>query len=387
MLRDVTRYPHLKDQRPDLYRGFMERTWANAAEDGIISLIHPESHFTEKKAAPLRAGAYRRLRRHWQFINELTLFDVHDLVKYGIHVYSSRREQPSFLSASALYHPRTVIDSLEHDGSGNLPGFKDDNDKWDLRPHRDRIITVNEDTLKVWNSIIEEPGTPLLETRTVYSVNSEAAGVLAKLAAAPRIKSLGLQYSGGWNETTDKKAGYFDTSWQHPDSWDNVILQGPHIGVSTPMIKQPNPTMKHNQDWSEIDLEAISEDFIPATAYLPNRSVETYDRDYGVWETANRTVSVKDQYRVAWRRMAATTGFRTLYPALIPPGAVHVHPIQSAGAPSSVECLVLGAAAMSSFIIDFLVRSLSPSDLHPVRLTDCLTQLDSKKNWCLFTCD
>src|SRR5699024_9915688 len=43
-------YPHLQGQQPDLYRGFMERTWANASETGVTSLIHPESHFTEKKA-------------------------------------------------------------------------------------------------------------------------------------------------------------------------------------------------------------------------------------------------------------------------------------------------------------------------------------------------
>ena len=78
------------------------------------------------------------------------------------------------------------------------------------------------------------------------------------------------------------------------------------------MIKQPNPTMKHNQDWSEIDLEAISENFIPATAYLPNRSIETYDRDYGVWEVDGVTVFVKDQYRVAWRRMAVSYTHLTL---------------------------------------------------------------------------
>ena len=120
-----------------------------------------------------------------------------------------------------------------------------------------------------------------------------------------------------------------------------------------------------DRDWSEIDLEAISEDFIPATAYLPNRSVETYDRDYGVWEVDGETVLVKNQYRVAWRRMAATTGFRTLYPAVIPSGAAHVHPIQSAGSPKKVMNLALVGAGMSSFIIDFLVRSLNPSDLHP----------------------
>lgn len=364
VLGDATRYPHLQNQQPDLYRGFMERTWANAAENGIISLIHPESHFTEKKAAALRAGAYRRLRRHWQFINELVLFDVHDLVKYGIHVYSSRREQPSFLSASALYHPRTVIDSLEHDGSGKLPGFKDDNDKWDLRPHHDRIITVDEDTLKVWNSIIEEPGTPLLETRTVYSVNSEAAAVLAKLADAPRIKSLGLKFSSGWHETADRKRGYFDTSWQHPDSWTDAILQGPHLGVSTPMIKQPNPTMKHNQDWSEVDLEAIKINFVPATAYIPNRSVASYEHDYGIWQLEGEEALVKSQYRVAWRIMAATTGFRTVYPSLIPPGSVHIHGVASAG-PMDEEKNLSAAASASSFLVDYYFRALGIANILP----------------------
>lgn len=365
VLRDVTRYPHLQNQQPDLYRGFMERTWANAAESGIISLIHPESHFTEKRAAALRAGAYRRLRTHLEVKNELVLFDMGHTRHYGIHVYGAARESVSFKQAVHLYHPKTYAESLKHDGTGPMPGVKDDNDKWDLRPHRDRIITVDEETLKIWNSIIEEPGTPLLETRTVYSVSSEAAAVLAKLAEAPRIKELGLQFSSGWHESGDKKAGYFDTSWQHPDSWHDVILQGPHLGVSTPVVKQPNPTMKNNLDWSEIDLEAISDDFIPATAYLPNHSVESYDRDYGIWEIDGEAVLVKDQYRVAWRRMAATTGFRTLYPAIIPPGAAHVHPIQSAGSPKKVMNIALVGAGMSSFIIDFLVRSLSPSDLHP----------------------
>lgn len=386
VLGDVTRYPHLQNQQPDLYRGFMERTWANAAENGIISLIHPESHFTEKKAAALRAGAYRRLRRHWQFINALMLFDIDDHVVYGVHVYGSRKGHANFMMAGRMYHPQTAADSVHHDGSGELPGIKDNDYNWDRRPHRDRIITVNEETLKVWNSIIEEPGTPLLETRTVYSVNSEAAAVLAKLAEAPRIKELGLRFSRGWDESIDKKKGYFDSSWQHPESWNDVILQGPHLGVSTPMIKQPNPTMKHNQDWSEIDLEAISEDFIPATAYLPNRSVETYDRDYGVWDVDGESVLVKDQYRVAWRRMAATTGYRTLYPSLIPPGSTHVDGVFSISQPTASVDTVLVGAVWSSILSDFVVRSLGVSNLfmtyleslafkvHPVLLQELVTQ-------------
>ena len=222
------------------------------------------------------------------------------------------------------------------------------------------------DMLQLWHSILEEPEAPVIKSRTVYTVNTEAAAVLAKLAAAPRVKELGLQFSGGWNETTGKKNGYFDTSWQHPESWNNVILQGPHLGVSTPMIKQPNPTMKHNQDWSEIDLEAIPEDFIPATAYAPNRDEKpTYDADYGSWTSENGPVLVSKQYRVAWRRMAATTGFRTFYPAVIPKGATHVHPVVSAGNPDDFSIAILFGAVSSSFLIDFFLRSAGSSDIFP----------------------
>src|SRR5699024_5095546 len=300
---------------------------------------------------------YQRLRRHWQFINELQLFEVHHLVGYGVHVYSTQSDSPSFLNAGNLYHPQTVVESLRHDGSGPLPGLKDDNFNWDRRPHKDRIQLVTSKTLEIWKSILEEPSTPVLDSRMVYTVNTEAAAVLEKLAAAPRIKKLGLQFSSGWNETTDKKKGYFDVGWKHPDSWSDVILQGPHLGISTPMIKQPNPTLKHNQDWSELDREAMPADFIPATGYQPNRADhQGYDDLYGTWNVDGKPIPVASTYRIAWRAMAATTGFRTFYPALIPPAAKHIHAVSSAGPVDSYPA-VLAAISASSLVSDFLVRS------------------------------
>ncbi|WCZ39954.1 DNA methyltransferase [Corynebacterium jeddahense] len=357
VLTDVTRYPHLTGQQPDLYRGFMERTWGNTSSEGVISLIHPESHFTEKKAARLRRGAYLRLRRHWQFINALMLFDIDDHVVYGVHLYGSQLEGPKFVMAGRMYHPATAQDSVHHDGTGDLPGIKDPDYNWDLRPHRDRLQIVDKHTLQVWHSILEDESVPSIEARMVYTVNSEAAEVLEKLASAPRIGQLGLQFSAGWHESADKKAGYFDTGWKHPDSWNDVILQGPHLGVSTPMIKQPNPTLKHNQDWSEIDLEAMAADFIPATAYQPDRDAQpTYDFDYSKFEHGDQVNSAKDFFRVAWREMAATTGYRTLYPAIIPPGAAHVNAVNSCASTSVFETAAAGTV-MSTLLTDFAVRS------------------------------
>ncbi|MDR1214952.1 MAG: class I SAM-dependent DNA methyltransferase, partial [Propionibacteriaceae bacterium] len=62
-------YPLLAGLQPDFYRCFMEQTWRHAKPTSSVGLIHPETHFTDEKAGLLRQAAYRRLRRHWQFIN------------------------------------------------------------------------------------------------------------------------------------------------------------------------------------------------------------------------------------------------------------------------------------------------------------------------------
>lgn len=357
-------YPVVAGLRPDLYRSFMERTWRSVSGQGVVALIHPESHFTEKKAAHLRAETYRRLRRHWQFINELSLFEIHHLVTYGVHVYGSPKEAPEFRMAASLYHPDTVARSEVHDGSGEVPGLKDADGNWDTRPHAERIIRVDENILRVWADILDEPGTPPLHARMVYPVNRASSRVLEKLSKAPRVRDLGLQYSSGWNETTDRKKGYFEVGSAVPDSWDDVILQGPHFTVANPFAKQPNPTMKNNLDWTEIDLEALPEDFIPRTSYQPVGDPDRYRRDYGTWRgTDGNPISVRDQLRLGWRRMAAVTGKRTLHAAPIPPGAAHVHPVYSVGPFDSPRVLLGQLAYFASLPMDFLIKSSGSSEI------------------------
>src|SRR5262249_973938 len=147
-------YPLLAGLQPDLYRCFMERTWANSSERGVIALVHPETHFTDEKAGLLREYTYLRLRRHWQFINELKLYEVRNQQLYGVNVYGRAAETVRFLTASSLYHPDTVERSLRHDGSGEEPGIKGSDGDWDLRPHRERIISATDATLRAWHAIM-----------------------------------------------------------------------------------------------------------------------------------------------------------------------------------------------------------------------------------------
>ena len=72
-------YPLLAGLQPDLYRCFMEQTWRHASRDGRR---HADSSGDRtsltRRLRLLREHTYLRLRRHWQFINELMLYEIHD---------------------------------------------------------------------------------------------------------------------------------------------------------------------------------------------------------------------------------------------------------------------------------------------------------------------
>ncbi len=375
VLTDSALYP-LITTRPDLYRAFMTRVWANARRSGVSGLIHYETHFTDDKAQPLRRATYQHLRRHWQFINELQLFEIQHQKRFGVNVYGVGRVV-DFLHATSLYHPETVTRSEVHDGSGIEPGFKDLDGVWDLRPHLGRIQRIDERSLRVWADIMEAPTAS--ETPMVYMVNSAATRVLATMSEAQRLASRRLNFSAGWNEKTDKERGRFVGGWG-PASWEDAILQGSHVYVSRPLYKTPNTTMRHHLDWTETDLEGLTADALPVTAYKPAGDRPSYDAAYTHW--GEQRDPARNHYRVAWRAMAANTGERTLISAIIPPGAAHVHTVNTLGilpadSPGSEirisrfgllpigRLLAVVGALTSSLLADFMVRSAPKSAITP----------------------
>jgi hypothetical protein len=363
-LGSVQSYPLLAGLQTDLYRCFIERIWDHASNHGVVALVHPETHFTDEKGALLREHTYMRLRRHWQFANELKLYEIHNHVRYGIHIYGPPSNVVAFLTASSLYHPDTAERSLRHDGSGREPGLKDATGKWDTGPHSQRISKVTDDVLRTWHDLLEDDSVPIRQTRMAYTVNAAGAEVLATLADQPRVAVLDLEFSRGWQESTDRRKGYFATGWGTPKSWNDVIFQGPHLYVGTPMYKSPNQTMKSNKDWSPIDLEVLPVDALPATAYQPIGSMVRYDAAYTQWKSG----PARAHYRIAWRRMADNANERTLISALIPPGASHPHPVSSVGCPSDSTLLCALAAFLNSLVLDFAIRSSPKNDIHPATL-------------------
>lgn len=343
--------PVLIGLQPDSYRCFMERTWRSTSHTGVTALIHPESHFTEARAAKFRRETYRRLRRHFRFHNNTFQFpEIGHKKTFGINIY----QQPSeirFTHAAWIFAPSVAERSLVHDGSGPSPAIMDAEDRWDTRPHRERIIEVDVRTLSRWRDLVDTPETPAAEARMLYPVNRASAEVLEKIAAAPRLADVGFQWTAGWHESADRKLGYFESRSAVPTRWSDVILQGPHLTVATPLYQQGNPTMRSNADYSRIDLETLPEDFIPRTNYQVARPEAEYQAAYSHWDGNPSS----NYYRLAWRAMADPATVRTLHSAIIPPGPAHVLGLFSLACSDAVD-LALAAAFTSSLIADFVVK-------------------------------
>lgn len=360
-----SQYGLLKGLQPDLYRSFMVRTWRSSRIGGSVGLLHPESHFTEKKAGHLRAETYRRIRRHWQFINKKKLFaDLTDQIEFGVHVYGPKLDEPRFIMAASLYVPETAEASLRHDGSGLPPALKTDDGDWDMRGHAERIIAVDSRTLELWASVLDEPGTPPIQARMVYPVNRASQSVLTKLAQAPRVRDLGLQYSRGWDESIDRRKGYFEVGSAVNESWDDVILQGPHFSVANPFAKQPRKVVNSNNDWDDTDLEEVFQEFISRTNYQLNNSVNYLD-SYDCFTVESNKESATKFFRISWRSMAAKASYRTLYASVIPPGPTHVHAVRSASFvhPQRLHQLIGVCGFLGTLPVDFQVKLAVGSEI------------------------
>jgi hypothetical protein len=319
-------YPLLNKTRPDLYRAFMAQVWAHINPQGTAGLIHPDSHFTGSKERSLRAAAFRHLRTHAHFHNRTGIFpDIHANNEFSVNVYGTSSEV-SFTHASWLFSPDTLTESFAHSGDGPLPGIKNDG-KWDLRPHRSRLVHVNTDRLVEWSRLSGDLGGDTEAAPLLYPVTSAEEGAIESLSSFhPRLSSQQPKITIGMFENlATKKLGLY--RWQTSDVGDlsEVILQGPHISTAAPFNKEPNIPCKTNRDWTAIDLRNLTTGKVPRTNYIRACEKGRYQDVQDSWHGRRYT----EYYRVAWRAMVDHSNQRSLFAALIPPGPAHVHTVQS----------------------------------------------------------
>jgi hypothetical protein len=348
-------YPLLTGTQPDRYRSFMCQVWTHASARGIAGLVHPDSHFNGAYEGVLRSATYAHLRLHGHFQNQRLLFpDIDWSRQYSTNIYGSAREI-DFIHASWLFDPRVLIDSLEHDNSGEAPAIKHDG-YWDLRPHRSRIVIVDTARLANWQRLRGEMDMPVEQTPLLYPVTTHEERAITSLSEfGHRLGAEQPWISRGYDESGAQQASLIREELGRPERWDEVILRGPQLSIATPFAKQPPRTGRYDDP---SDLIQLDENAVPTTDYTRACEVDTFKDAQDLWGTRRYT----EYYRVAWRRRIPYNTERSLFAAFIPPGPAHIDPVHTL-ALSNNAGTVLVAGFWASLPLDYLLRVTGRADL------------------------
>lgn len=403
-LSDPTTYPLLAKTRPDLYRAFMCQVWRHFGAGGTAGLVHPDTHFGGVKEGRLREAAYQHLRTHGHFSNRRGVFpEIHANTEFAVQIYGEA-QSPRFAHLSWLFDPTTLRDSFEHDGQGELPGIKSEG-KWELRPHRERLIEVDAELLEQWHRLSGETAVSARQAALLYPVTTDEQGAIAALSeVGDRLGSHQPRITVGMFENlATKNLRLYRWGTSAPGSLDEVILQGPHLGVATPFSKQPNMPCRTNRDWSAWDLTVLPADTVPRTNYVrdcePGRyrtvqdrwldharlkrdwqpSDEEWDKRGEVLNEDEMKLASDEQrallkrrlwlfrpytefYRLAWRVMIPFDTERSLFAALVPPGPTHVDAVNTMALKDN-RATVLNVGLWASLPVDYLLRITARSHL------------------------
>jgi hypothetical protein len=362
-LNATENFPLLLGMQTNLFKCFITRSWEISSKSGVVGFLHPEGIYDDPKGGLLRNAVYERLRAHFQFVNELKLFpEIAHILMYSVNTYCEYTStETQFTNIANLYHPITISGCFVHDGHGQIPGIKTEDGKWDLRPHRSRVVHVNRARLSLFSDLYDEPNTPPMRARLPVVHSEEIVSVLEKFAAQTRrLGDLEGEYHSTvmFDETYAQRDGTIRRETRYPTDVSEWIISGPHFHVGTPLNKSPNEGCSSKGDYSKIDLTSIPADYLPRTNYVPACSPEEYRRRTPKWDGE----LVTKFYRLAHRRMLSPTGERTLVPCLIPPGPGHINVVHSLVFREPRQVLRL-VGLFASIPYDFLLKTTGKGDL------------------------
>lgn len=358
-LNAYSNYSLLKGTPTNLFKCFLPQGWFYGAQSAIIAYVHPEGVFNSTNGGALRKALYRRLRYHFQFINQLKLFDIGNTRTYSLNVYSNKATG-TFDSISDLYVPATIDECY---GYSNvvLAGIKDDDGNWNTKGHPARVIHVGKNELKTFarvfsdNDIWEEAQLPNLYI-------SEFSKVLNTFSSnVNSVEATGLFFGTTmWPETGAQDDNIIERNVHFPEISFESILSGPHIGVANPLYQTSQRVCETHRAFDLVDLNAISSTYLQRCNYIPLIDYSSYclKAPRTTWGT-----SYVGEYKILSRRRLNKIGERTLVSALYPAGTGHVHTVIGVSGKNAYSLAVL-AGEMASLIFDAYVKILGKDDIY-----------------------
>lgn len=368
-------YPFLTGIKTDLYLCVLANSLDLLSSTGYIGLVHPESVYENAKLSSMRGEIYHRVRYHFQYYNELKLFsEVHHEKPFSVNIYGGYQENIDFLSIHNLYHPATIDGCFSHDGNGICYGKKV-NGKWNITPHKDRIVHFDNDTLeilaKTYEGDIEDN---LTSPKLINTQNQSTISIIRRLSTfSNHVKDYETIITTGFNETTAVDDNFIGRKTGKPTIQDEVILNGPHIHVGTAFYKMPRTSVENNSSYDVIDYTKIGEDFIPSTCFVSKLSHSEFKDKFKGFYIADDEKGIKrfdcwlDYFKLAISEWVGPDAERTLSGGLIPPNVHHIGTIVSVTFKDLFRLVEL-AGLICSVPLDFYMKTTGAKHVKQYRI-------------------
>lgn len=355
-LNAMQNYYVLKGQQTNLYKCFLPQAWQFSAAKGVSAFVHPDGVYDDPRGGALREELYPRLRKHFQFVNELKLFtEVDHHMGFSLNVYCNA-PYSTFDTIANLFDVSTIEQCYDASIQGSVLGIKDEQNNWNIKGHPERIVSIGKRELALFSKLFDgsdnwkQARLPALHSRQLLDV-LECFNVQEKT-----LENFGGEFytTEMWHETNAQNDGTIIRNVHFPESGLDTIYSGPHIGVGNPLFKSSRNICRQNSDYDSIDLVAISEDYLPRCNFSPNCSIEDYFQRVSLAPWGEKSFDV---YRIIMRNMFNLSGERTLIPAIAPKKTGHIHAVFELSVKDNKKLAIL-EAVMSSIVLDFYIKIL-----------------------------
>ncbi|HHV96803.1 MAG TPA: class I SAM-dependent DNA methyltransferase [Clostridiaceae bacterium] len=362
-LNATQNYSDLVGMKANLYKCFLPQAWQFAGKEGVFAFLHPDGVFDDPRGGPLREKLYPRLRKHFQFTNELKLFvEVDHHMGFSLNVYCNKQSD-SFDSIGNLFAVDTIEQCYDQSISRDLPGIKnEENNTWNTKGHPGRVVKIGRKELELFAKLFDNSDNwkqarlPVIHAQQLIDV---------LFCFEKQDKKLGdmldeVYTTQMWNETNAQNDRTITRNIHFPVTTLDLVYSGPHIGVANPLFKVSRRICRLNSDYDNVDLTFISNDYLPRCNYSPSCVVSEYIQRI---PTTGWRQKVHELFRFTARKMLNLSGERTLIGAIIPKSTAHINGLESIVFGNYIN-LVLFCGYAASIPYDFFIKSIGKSNLH-----------------------
>ncbi|RYQ10333.1 restriction endonuclease subunit M [Bifidobacterium pseudolongum subsp. globosum] len=362
-------YPLLQGQQTNLFRCFLPNAWDYTRQtDGVSAFIHPDEVYADMKAGVLREQMLRRLRYHFQFLNEKKLFDgVDHHTSFSLNIYDNGdASHIRFDSIWKLYLPKTIDECYADTAHATVQPMKTESDDWNVQGYHDRIVPIDDTVMQAYATLAHMPSKEAAQAPLLGIYTNSLLHALECMGRCPEhladMPAVDIMYSSMWHETNSRKDGTIRDDVHFPNEDEPIIYSSPFIGVGNPLLQSTRRLYKVNSDYDLVDLTAIPADYEPRVKYAQACSATEYAKRMPKMADGTPFDAV---YHIVCRGMVGLDSERTLQSAGVHPRVAWVNAVTGYGVhPQRYASLALMMGAQASIPLDYLVRSIGKTNLN-----------------------